>query len=50
MPPLAIGGMLVLPMTTAPPARSRSTVKASRCATSWAKAGEPAATVRPRTA
>ena len=48
MPPLAIGGMLVRPISTAPPARSRAMVKASSLATRCSKAGEPAATVRPR--
>ena len=35
MPPFAIGGMFVSPRQIAPPARSRSIVKASRCASVW---------------
>src|SRR4051812_3609598 len=47
MPPLAMGGMLVSPISTAPARRSRSTVYASRRATSEENAGDPAAAVRP---
>ena len=43
MPPLAIGGMLVSPISTAPAPRSRSMTNASRWATRFAKAGLPAA-------
>ncbi|MNN22872.1 hypothetical protein D3C81_1362500 [compost metagenome] len=49
MPPLAMGGMLVLPRHTAPAARRRSMVKASRWATRSLKAGLPEAAVRPLT-
>lgn len=49
IPPLAIGGMFVLPRQIAPPARNRSTANASRWATSLANAGEPAAAVNPLT-
>ena len=49
MPPFDIGGMLVLPRQMAPPVRRRLTVNASRCATSSANAGLPAAAVIPST-
>ena len=47
MPPMANGGMFVSPMSTAPPARSRSIVNASRWATRCSNAGLPAAAVSP---
>ena len=50
MPPFAMGGMFVSPRQIAPAARSRPIVNASRCATRCSNAGEPAATVSPRTA
>ena len=49
MPPMANGGVWVRPISTAPAARRRAMAKASSLATRSAKAGEPAATVRPRT-
>src|SRR3954452_20758426 len=45
IPPLAIGGMLVLPRQIAPAPRSRLMVNASCCATTSANAGLPAAAV-----
>lgn len=49
MPPAAIGGIVVLPISTAPARRSRDTAAESSRATRFLNAGEPAATVMPAT-